>query len=173
MLSPKDQEFALNTTVHYAPRAYEMIRNCKATSDGLTIANVGRETPISELPPYDAEKVHSFPMVWKNPSNGRPHLQIAGCCVYSLTTVDAATGNQTVISDLAEVRRICHRLQGEVYQPENVYAHKWEMGDLVMFHNRGVMHSISGQLAQYAERRLLWQCNMASNTPPEAYRGSL
>jgi hypothetical protein len=75
MLSPKDQEFALNTTVHYAPRAYEMIRNCKATSDGLTIANVGRETPISELPPYDAEKVHSFPMVWKNPSNGRPHFK--------------------------------------------------------------------------------------------------
>ncbi|KAL1591490.1 hypothetical protein SLS60_011882 [Paraconiothyrium brasiliense] len=170
VLSPEEQEFALNTTVHYAPRAYEMIRNCKASSDGLTIENVGRETPISDLPAFSPEKVHSFPMVWKNPVNGEPHLQIAGCCVYSLTTIDPSTGNQTVITDLAEVRRICHGLQKKVYKPENVYAHAWQKGDLVMFHNRGVMHSISGQLAQYEERRLLWQCNMASSTPPEGYR---
>ncbi|OAG06576.1 alpha-ketoglutarate dependent xanthine dioxygenase [Paraphaeosphaeria sporulosa] len=169
-LSPEEQEFALNTTVHYAPRAYEMIRNCKASSDGLTIENVGRETLIPDLPPFDPEKVHSFPMVWTNPSNGLPHLQIAGCCVYSLTTIDPSTGNKTVVSELAEVRRICHELQEKVYRPENVYAHSWQKGDLVIFHNRGVMHSISGQLAHFKERRLLWQCNMASSTPPKAYR---
>ncbi|KAL5119250.1 hypothetical protein ACEQ8H_002737 [Pleosporales sp. CAS-2024a] len=172
VLGPEEQAFALNTTVHYAPRAYEMIRNCKATSDGLSIASVGRETPIGELPAFAPEKVHSFPMMWRNPSNGQAHLQIAGCCVYALTTVDPRTGNKTVVSDLAEVRRICHRLQKKAYRPENVYAHRWEKGDLVMFHNRGVMHTISGQLAQYQERRLLWQCNMASSSPPEQFQAT-
>ncbi|KAF1979046.1 alpha-ketoglutarate dependent xanthine dioxygenase [Bimuria novae-zelandiae CBS 107.79] len=155
VLSAEEKEFALSTTVHYTPRAYEMIRNCRATSDGLTIASLGHETPLSDLPPYDPFKVHSFPMAWKNSSNGQPHLQIAGCCVYALTILDPSTGTKTVIEGLAEVRRICHGLQSK--------------GDVVVFHNRGVMCSISGQLAKCGERRLLWQCNMASRSPPEAY----
>lgn len=171
LLSAAEQSFAVHTTVHYAPLAYEMIRNCKATADGLTIASVGRETPLSALPAYDASKVHSFPMVWTNPATGLPHLQIAGCCVYALSTVDPATGRTTVNADLGEVRRICHGLQSKVYAPENVYAHAWREGDLVMFHNRGVMHSISGQLAGCEERRLLWQCNLASGMEPVAWRG--
>jgi alpha-ketoglutarate-dependent taurine dioxygenase len=108
-------------------------------------------------------------MVWKNHGNGKPHLQILGCCVYSLTTVDRKTGTVTVIDDIAEVRRICHSFQSRVYKPENIFAHAWQEGDLVMFHNRGVMHSISGQLSHLLERRLLWQCNMASGAIPERY----
>ncbi|KAF2438920.1 hypothetical protein P171DRAFT_504410, partial [Karstenula rhodostoma CBS 690.94] len=127
------------------------------------------ENPIPKSTTLHPREVHSFPMVWKNPSNGQPHLQIAGCCVYSLTTVDPSTGNKTVNSDLAQVRRICHGLQDKVYRPENVYAHGCEKGDLVIFYNRGVIHSISGQLAQYKQRRLSWQCNMVSITPSEAY----
>lgn len=170
LLSPEEHDFAVRTTVHYAPRAYEMIRHCKASSDGLTIENVGRETPLEDLPSWEPEKVHSFPMVWKNPGNGHAHLQIAGCCVYALSTVNKNTGEKSVISDLAEVRNICHKLQAKSYTPQNVYAHAWQEGDLVMFHNRGVMHSISGQLAQYKnDRRLLWQCNMASSGSPEAF----
>ena len=96
-------------------------------------------------------------MVWKNSENGEPHLQIAGCCVFSLTTRDPKTRQEIIISDVEQVRRICHRLQSKVYTPETVYAHAWEKGDLVMFHNRGVMHSISGQLSHLQERRLLWQ----------------
>lgn len=109
-------------------------------------------------------------MVWKNPSNGQPHLQILGCCVLALRTRDPQTGKTTTIDDLDEVRQICHGFQIKVYHPENVYAHRWKKGDLVIFHNRGVMHSITGQLAQRPERRLLWQCNMASSAEPEPYR---
>lgn len=108
-------------------------------------------------------------MVWKNLGNGQPHLQILGCCVYSLTTTDPKTGEKTIIDEVQEVRRICHNLQRKVYTPTNVLAHAWEEGDLVMFHNRGVMHSISGQLAHHPARRLLWQCNMASGVPAEPY----
>ena len=38
------------------------MKDCKATSDGLTIAKSGREKAVAELPPFDAAKVQSFPV---------------------------------------------------------------------------------------------------------------
>lgn len=58
----EEQEFAMNTEVQYAPRAYEWIRDCKATSDGMSIANKGREKNLSDLQDWSWEKVHSFPV---------------------------------------------------------------------------------------------------------------
>ena len=49
-----------------------------------------------------------------------------------------------------------------------VYAHRWEKGDLVIFHNYGVWHSITGQIKD--AKRLLWQCTMTSGTAPEPAR---
>lgn len=62
LLSPEQQEFALNTTVQYAPRAYEWIRNAKATSDGLGIARVGDEMNENDLPAWTWDKVQAFPV---------------------------------------------------------------------------------------------------------------
>ncbi|KAI6835153.1 hypothetical protein KC340_g5635 [Hortaea werneckii] len=169
LLSADEQDFAVHTIVQYAPRAYEWIKDCKATDDGLSIAKRGREKAEDELPDFEWDKVHEFPMVWKNPATGKPHLQILGCCVQALRTKDPKTGFVTTIDDLHEVRSICHSFQSRAYSPENLYAHRWQKGDLVIFHNRGVMHSTTGQLAKHPERRLLWQCNMASLTEPEAY----
>ncbi|KAI1339805.1 alpha-ketoglutarate dependent xanthine dioxygenase [Xylariaceae sp. FL0016] len=177
LLSAEEREFALNTTVRYAPRAYEWIRDCKATDDGLTIAKVGKEKNLDELPDWSWDKVHSFPMVWKNHGNGDPHLQVLGCCVYELHTTDPATGEVTVMRDMAKVRETVRKLTGKIYTPENIYAHRWQEGDLIMFHNRGVLHSITGNLSKSAgtdgsEKRLLWQCSMASGTAPKAYTAS-
>jgi hypothetical protein len=62
LLSPDEQEFATNTTVQYAPRAYEWIRDCKATPDGLTIEKMGREKALDQLPEWTWDKVQSFPV---------------------------------------------------------------------------------------------------------------
>jgi len=62
LLSEEEQSFALNTVVQYAPRPYEWIRNCKATSDGLTIAHAGNEVPLDELAPWKIEHVQSHPV---------------------------------------------------------------------------------------------------------------
>lgn len=115
-------------------------------------------------------------MVWRNPLNpDRPFLQVHGCCVFKLTTRDPKTGALTVMDDVQEVRRLVYKLQQRIYKAENIYAHRWEQGDIVIFHNRGVMHSITGQLAEYKEdtdkKRLLWQCTMTSTTPPKAWSG--
>jgi len=43
--------------------------------------------------------------------------------------------------------------------------HDWEEGDLVLFNNHGVMHSIVGSFAE-DEVRVFRQCNMAASRPP-------
>ena len=114
-------------------------------------------------------------MVWRNHGNSKPHLQILGCCVYALRTTDPITGEVTTIDDLDEARRMCRKLTSKVYTPENIYAHRWREGDVVIFHNRGVLHSITGELNRASgepdpEKRLFWQCTMASGTLPTPYR---
>lgn len=198
LLTPEEQEFALNTTVTYAPQAYEYIRQCKASEDGLTIPTFGNEVPIDQLSEWSWDKVAEHPvsinrpqsgfrntsiykvtnsetqMVWRNPLNEfRPFLQVHGCCVFKLTTRDPHTGEVTVIDDVEEVRRIVYKMQSKIYAAERLYAHRWVAGDLCIFHNRGTMHSITGQLEQHAEedkKRLMWQCTMTSNAAPEPFR---
>lgn len=86
-------------------------------------------------------------------------------CVKSLVTLDARTGKKTRIDDLAEVRRICYSFQRRMMKPELIYTHDWQEGDLVIFHNQGVWHTITGQLE--GMKRLMWQCTMASGMPPQ------
>ncbi|GME31363.1 Alpha-ketoglutarate dependent xanthine dioxygenase [Neofusicoccum parvum] len=174
LLTPEEKEFAMNTTVTYAPQAYEYIRNCKCSADGLTIPTFGKETPLEELSEWTQEHVAEYPMVWKNPGNGQPHFQVHGCCVYKLTTKNPATGEVTVVDDVPTVRKIVYAMQRKVYAAENIYAHRWREGDVVIFHNKGVMHSITGQLAKYKEeeekKRLMWQCTMSTTQKPIPYR---
>lgn len=108
-------------------------------------------------------------MVWKNPRHlDRPLLEILGCCVYALRTKNLKTGEVEEINDLAKVREIVHSLLKKSMSPEYIYAHAWEEGDLVVFHNKGVWHSITGNLD--GVDRLLWQCTMESGVAPEPAR---
>ena len=47
-LSEEDKEFALNTTVEYAPHPYIFISSAKATWDGLTMVSEGKSV-ISKI----------------------------------------------------------------------------------------------------------------------------
>lgn len=62
LLTPEEQEFALNTTVTYAPQAYEYIRQCKASEDGLTIPTMGREVSIKQISEWSWDKVAEHPV---------------------------------------------------------------------------------------------------------------
>lgn len=124
------------------------------------------------FPQMYAHANQQLQMVWRSPLNpSRPFLQVHGCCVYKLTTRDPKTGEVvSVIDDVEEVRRVVYAMQSKIYAAERIYAHRWVEGDLVIFHNRGVMHSITGQLAKKETKRLLWQCTMTSGAPPKPFR---
>ncbi|KAL2873841.1 Alpha-ketoglutarate-dependent xanthine dioxygenase xan-1 [Colletotrichum sp. CLE4] len=159
-LSPEDQEFVRTTKVEYAPHPYVWMSSAKSRSTGLGMVSEGKEVPLDDLPPIEEDKIQILPMCWRNPVTDRLALQVHPSAVRKLHLADG-----TVVEDLAEVRETVHRLQRPGISPKNVYAHDWEQGDFVIFHNRGVIHSVVGAFAE-DEVRLFRQCNIAAARLP-------
>lgn len=160
-LSSEDQEFVRTTKVEYAPHPYIWMSSAKSRSDGLGIVSEGKELPLADLPTIEEDKIQILPMCWRNPLTGRLALQVHPSAIRRLHLADG-----TVIEDLDTVRQIVHKLQRPGISPKNVYAHDWEEGDFVLFHNRGVIHSVVGAFAE-DEVRLFRQCNIAGSQLPE------
>lgn len=158
-LSEEDKQLALGTVVEYAPHPYIFISPARATSDGLTMVSEGKETPFDQLPEWEESKVKRLPMVWTNPATGRHHLQVHGCCIYKLHRPDGS------VLEMEAARKEVHRLMRPAIAPKNIYVHAWKKGDLAIFHNQGVLHSVTGQFAP-GEKRLMHQCNIASGVDP-------
>ncbi|ABN64272.1 putative dioxygenase [Scheffersomyces stipitis CBS 6054] len=172
-LSEEDKQFALNTTVEYAPHPYIFISPAGATSDGLTMVSEGKEFAFDKLPEWEESKIKKLPMVWTNPVTKEPHLQLHGCCLYKMHTKKEDGSVETI--DLVEAREKAHKLMRPSIAPSEVLAHSWKQGDLVIFFNRGVWHSVTGEFKGVGaegkdERRLMHQCNIASSNDPICVR---
>ncbi|GFP51983.1 alpha-ketoglutarate-dependent xanthine dioxygenase xan-1 [Trichoderma asperellum] len=164
LLSPEDKQFVLNTKVEYAPHPYVWMSGAKSRSDGLGLISEGKEVPLDSLPEIEQDKIQILPMCWRNPQDDRLALQIHPSAIRKL---HLAGGK--VIDDLEEVRAIVYRLQRPGIAPGFVYAHDWEEGDFVIFHNRSLLHSVVGAFAE-EEVRLFRQCNIAGSSLPEGPR---
>ncbi|KAI1649064.1 Clavaminate synthase-like protein [Daldinia loculata] len=161
LLSDVDKELARTSCVEYAPHPYVWISNAKSRSDGLGMVTQGLEIPLDDLPPIEQDKIQILPMCWRNPVTGKLALQVHPSAVRKIHLA-----NGTVVDDLGKVREIIHRLQRPAIAPKFVYAHDWEEGDFVLFHNRGLLHSVVGAFAE-DEVRLFRQCNVAASHFPE------
>ncbi|KAF1842771.1 Clavaminate synthase-like protein [Cucurbitaria berberidis CBS 394.84] len=157
LLSEEDKKFARTTKVQYAPHPYIWMSPARSRSHGLGLVSENIELPADQLPPIDKSKIKILPMCWKNPVTGQLALQIHPSAVQALHLADGST-----ISDLKEVREIVHRLQRPGIAPELVYAVDWEEGDMALFNNRGVLHSVTGSFLP-EEVRIFRQCNMAAS----------
>jgi len=160
-LSDEDKAFVRGARVEYAPHPYVWISGAKSRPDGLGMVSEGLELPLTNLPPVEQDKIQILPMCWKNPVTGRLALQIHPSAVRKLHLADG-----TVVDNLKEAREIVHRLQRPAIAPKYVYAHDWKEGDFVLFHNRGLLHSVVGAFAE-DEVRLFRQCNVAASSFPE------
>jgi xanthine dioxygenase len=158
-LSPDQRAFALGTRARYAPHPYVWMRNARARSNGLGLVSEGRELRRDELPAYDDDKITTLPLVWQHPVTGRRSLQLHAYCVEDLIVDGKPVGN------LEECRRLLYELMRPSIAPSRVYAHPWKPGDLVIFNNRGVWHSVVGALKP-DDVRVYHQCNLASSEPP-------
>lgn len=70
-----------------------------------------------------------------------------------------------VIDDLKTVREILYKIQRPGIAPGLVYSQDWEEGDLVIFHNRGLLHSVMGAFKP-DQLRMFHQCNLAASSDP-------
>ncbi|KAI8997329.1 hypothetical protein BDB01DRAFT_713627 [Pilobolus umbonatus] len=157
---PKElKELAYKTQVKYAAHPYLWISKARAHPTGLGIVCEGRELPTEELPEIDEKHRKIYPMLWKNPVTNKIHLQVHPCAVEDLIIDGKPVG------DLNKVREILYSIQRPSISPENVFAHEWEEGDFVIFHNRGVLHSVVGSLKD-DDQRIFHQCNIASADEP-------
>ncbi|HEY3255710.1 MAG TPA: TauD/TfdA family dioxygenase, partial [Polyangiaceae bacterium] len=160
-LSPSDQAWALRSSVRYAPHPYVWMRDARARSTGLGLVSEQKELPRDQLPSYDESKVMTLPLVWSNPLTGRRALQVHAYCVEQVLTDDQPLGN------LEQCRHVLYDLMRPMIAPARVYAHDWRRGDLAIFNNRGLWHSVVGSL-RAGDRRVYHQCNLASAEPPLA-----
>jgi alpha-ketoglutarate-dependent taurine dioxygenase len=74
-----------------------------------------------------SDKVH--PLVWRHRS-GRKSL------------ITSTSGTTIVGMDEAEGAELLARLMAWATQPQYVYIHEWQLGDIVMWDNTGVMHRV-------------------------------
>lgn len=161
LLSPAQKQFAMTSRIEYAPHPYIWISSAKSRPDGLGMVSTGSEVPIDSLPPIASPSdIKILPMTWQNPITKQWALQIHPSVIRKIHLADG-----TVIDDLAKVREIVHDMQRPGIAPELVYAHDWEEGDLVLFNNHGVLHSVVGAFDK-DEVRLFRQCNLAASRPP-------
>ncbi|MCB2076732.1 MAG: TauD/TfdA family dioxygenase [Novosphingobium sp.] len=81
----------------------------------------------AKLKQWQSIPTATHPLVWTHRS-GRKSLVLG------------ATASHVVGMELDEGRALLCRLNEWATQPQFVYRHQWEMGDLVMWDNTGVMH---------------------------------
>jgi alpha-ketoglutarate-dependent taurine dioxygenase len=139
-----------------------------ALPTGLGIENEGLELPLEELPEWEESKIKTYPIVsqpilfnaavlirqcWKNPVTGSLHFQVHPCGAKELHIDPLPAGSSSegalypeggVVTDLKVVRETLYAMQRPGISPQFVYAQDWKEGDLVLFHNRGLLHSVTG-----------------------------
>lgn len=93
-----------------------------AHSRGKIAPHLASERERSTMPPV------AWRMRWRNPVNGRDALYMAShtCGIDGMAKEDAL--------------RLVDELTALATQPECIYQHRWQAGDVVMWDNRATMH---------------------------------
>ncbi|KAH9958966.1 hypothetical protein BC827DRAFT_1269185 [Russula dissimulans] len=174
ILPPALQSVAVRARVRYAPHPYVWMTPAAAHSTGLAIETEGKERPLNELPPWTEDKIRVFPVTWKNPVTGALHFQVHPCGAQELLIDPLPEGasrdgalypDGARLTDLKEVRDLLYKMQRPAIAPNLVYPHDWKEKDLVLFHNRGLLHTVVGAFKP-DQVRAFHQCNLAASDEP-------
>nr|GAT57043.1 dioxygenase [Mycena chlorophos] len=175
-LLPRElKSVAVRTRVRYAPHPYVWMAPSRSRSTGLGIESEGLEMRMEELPPWEEGKVKVLPMLWKVPTTGELSLQVHPSAISELlisplpssaSREGALYPDGAHLTDLQTVRDLVYSMQRPAIAPHLVYPHDWNEKDLVLFHNRGVLHTVVGAFRD-EEVRAFHQCNLAASDDPE------
>ncbi|WP_150293716.1 TauD/TfdA dioxygenase family protein [Sphingobium estronivorans] len=76
---------------------------------------------------------HARPLVWKHPVTGRTIMNVSPLNLRNIVGMDEA-----------ESDALLQRLIDAVIQPQFIYEHAWEEGDVILWDNYRMMHSAMG-----------------------------
>ncbi|PSS18716.1 hypothetical protein M430DRAFT_50709 [Amorphotheca resinae ATCC 22711] len=167
LLSPELRAIVYHSRIEYAPHCFEWMSTARSTRLGHSLETEGREKPLDQLKPWSRDKICVYPMVWENPVTGEHSLQVHGQAAYRLFLKDSPEGEETVVSDLGEVRAFLQKIMRPVLEPSNIYAHAHEEQDVILWYNRALWHSITEFPTSYGPR-IMHQCNIAASDHPVA-----
>ncbi|KAJ7693862.1 hypothetical protein B0H17DRAFT_1058494 [Mycena rosella] len=168
------KSLAVRSRVKYAPHPYVWMAPAHALSTGLGIESEGLELPLNELPPWEDAKIKILPVLWKNPVTQALHFQVHPCGAAELLVAPLPAGAKREgalypdgghIKDIKAVRDLLYKMQRPAIAPMLVYPHDWSEKDLVLFHNRGVLHTVVGAFSK-DQVRAFHQCNLAASDDP-------
>jgi alpha-ketoglutarate-dependent taurine dioxygenase len=174
LLPPQLKSLAVRSKVKYAPHPYVWMSPARAMPTGLGMESDGLELPLDELPPWDASKQQMLPVIWKNPITKELSFQVHPSGALELLVSPLPTGvkredalypDGAHVTDLKAVRELLYKMQRPAIAPTLVYPHDWREKDLVLFHNRGVLHSVVGAFTK-DQVRAFHQCNLAASDDP-------
>jgi len=169
------KSLAVRSKVKYAPHPYVWMAPAHAMPTGLGIESEGLELPLDELPEWEEAKLKILPVVWKNPGTGGLHFEVHPCGAKELFVDPLPNGavregalypGGAHLTDLKEVRGLLYRMQRPAIAPSMVYPHNWRENDFVLFHNRGVFHTVVGAFKP-DQVRAFHQCNLAASDEPD------
>jgi len=161
-LPAEQKKWVDHSSVEYARSSYEWLGGAKCSSNGLRIANEGKELAQEDL--TDDTPPQITPMLWINPVTGEKCLQVHAIIVRKIHYKESADGPMTIIDDLKTVRQMLDDIQSPFVKPENIFIAPAEEGDLLMFANRLVRHSAVEHPRRYDRR--LHQIQLIGSDPP-------
>jgi taurine dioxygenase len=127
-------------------KAYETLSSeMKKKLDGKSAINVflyGSTTRDGNKPDFNVHPHASHPMVRIHPDSGRPALYINRLMTWNVEDMDDD-----------ESLSLLNGLFDHIEQPQFIYAHKWRVGDLILWDNRCTLHARTDFSDK--ERRLL------------------
>ena len=127
-------------------KAYETLSpELKARLKGKTAVNVflyGSTSRDGNKPDFNVHPHAVHPVVRIHPETGRPGLFINRLMTWNIEGMDDG-----------ESKALLDQLFDHIERPEFVYAHKWKVGDLVLWDNRCTLHARTDFSDK--ERRLL------------------
>jgi len=174
LLPPELKSVAVRGRVKYAPHPYVWMAPARAKTTGLGIESDGLEMALDELPPWDESRQKIYPILWKNPVTKELSFQVHPCGAAELLIDPLPEGSPrdgalypdgAHLTDLKEVRELLYKMQRPAISPSLVYPHDWHEKDMVLFHNRGLLHSVVGAFKE-DQVRAFHQCNLAASDEP-------
>ncbi|KAG6852797.1 hypothetical protein C0991_009100 [Blastosporella zonata] len=156
ILPPELKSLAVRAKVKYAPHPYVWMAPARALPTGLGIESEGLELPLEELPPWEEARRKTFPLATELVVDPLPDGANREGALYP---------DGVHLTELKEVRDLLYKMQRPAIAPQLVYPHDWREKDLVLFHNRGVLHSVVGAFTK-DEVRAFHQCNLAASEDP-------
>ena len=156
-LMPSDvRQRCLHTQVHYLPRPFEATYGLGNSNNGLRVVDPEAEARFkkeSESPgtAFNDPMAQIYPLVWTCPATKFQALMPQPRC---LSCLETETDSEPVFLGITESRHLAESWMRPAIATESVYVHAWQPGDLVIWHNRSVWHSATGELAR-DDRRVM------------------